>query len=153
MSSNGVSTIPVTPSFRSPSVRHFNRGLRRLRGRDSRDLAPMFTGLADLLRPYPVPAPWCDFDFHQVTIDGMPCLGGCAFYYAGDARSTGVRRSPPLGPTPLFSRTLLGETAPVDTLPTDDAKESKRVKSKKRREGRGRSTVRYVTFGDSRLSP
>ena len=102
--------------------------------------------------PYPCPDPWCDFDFHQMTVDGLPTLGGFAFYYTGEARLAGVRVSPPtLGPHRYFAE----KQAAKDGTPpeTPEQKEEKRIRSQSRREHRGRSARRYETIGAIHLAP
>ena len=98
-----------------------------------------------------------DFDFSEITVSGIPSLGGSGFYYPGEARLAGVRLAAPPKDPHTYHREMRaireaaakGLTVTFDT----DKKEEKRKASQKRREDRSKSCSRYEKASPSRGRP
>ena len=99
------------------------------------------------LSPLPFPDHVFDIDFNEMTVKGLPSLGGAGFYYPGIPRVTGVRMAVPPSDPHVYYQTkreekeaaLKGKVTIIDPK----EKEEKRKSSQKRREGRDRSCMRY----------
>ena len=100
------------------------------------------------LSPLPFPDHVHDLDFNEMTVKGLPSLGGAGFYYPGIPRVTGVRMAvPPSDPHVYYQNKREEKEAALKgkevTFSDPKDKEEKRKRSQKRREGRDRSCARY----------
>ena len=97
-----------------------------------------------LLCPLPFPDTLAELDTNCWAVDGVPDLGGNAYFYAGESFLTGVRIKPPPQDPHEYRRDRKarkdGKQVKIDL--TED---EKRAKSK-RREDRSKSCVRYSDF-------
>ena len=100
------------------------------------------------LSPLPFPDHIHDIDFNEMTVKGLPSLGGAGFYYPGIQRITGARlAAPPQDPHDYHRNQRAKNEAALKgkevTIIDPKETEEKRTRSQKRREGRDRSCARY----------
>ena len=99
------------------------------------------------LAPFDLPNPLLEIDLNWWTLEGLPDLGGSAFYYPGEPDITGFRmKPPPLDPHQYHAEKKKKKVTVIDPNATaipDPPAEEERPRSR-RRTDRSKSATGYV---------